>query len=189
MEKEKLCCFVDETGQDTKGRFFLVAVVLLGQSVRDDIEQLLESVERKVRKQHLKWKKTPIDVKKAYLREIVRLDGLKQSLFYVTHTDTLQYTYLTSLAVASSVQKRVTGEYFVSIVIDGLKDKEREKMRKTFKGLDIKYKGIRGMKDEQSVFLRLADALAGFVRDYLEGDLYTKDFFLELVGKGFLEEI
>ena len=31
------------------------------------------------------------------------------------------------------------------------------------------------MKDESNSLIRLADALAGFVRDFVEGQLYLKD--------------
>lgn len=36
------------------------------------------------------------------------------------------------------------------------------------------------MRDEQSVFLRLADCFAGFIRDYIEKQSYAQEFFKKL---------
>lgn len=66
--------------------------------------------------------------------------------------------------------------YTVTVIIDGLNYKERDVVRKELKKLKIKYRKIRGMKDEQNIFLRLSDAMAGFLREVYEGEQYTKQF-------------
>ena len=63
------------------------------------------------------------------------------------------------------------------VIVDGLTKKNAENIRKELKRLKIKYKNIRGMKDEQTVFIRLADYIAGFIRDYVKDRSYTKEFF------------
>lgn len=190
MEKIKLCSYVDETGQDTEGRFFLVCVVLLEQSERDSLEAVLESIERKTGKGKTKWKYTNIKIKRSFLQEIVAIKELRKSLFYSVYCDTIKYNYVTSLTVVKSVKVVTADEdYFVSVIIDGLTKKDTEKVRIILKDMKIKYKNIRGMKDEQNVFLRLADALAGFIRDYLEGDKYAQVFFDDFVKSGLLQEV
>lgn len=47
---KKLYCFVDETGQDTKGKFFLVSVVLKGEEGLNDLEQKLLKIESSSRR-------------------------------------------------------------------------------------------------------------------------------------------
>lgn len=64
----------------------------------------------------------------------------------------------------------------VTVIIDGLNNKEREVVRIELKKLKIKYNKIRGMKDEQSTFLRLSDAMAGFLREVFEKEEYTLKF-------------
>jgi hypothetical protein len=189
MDKVKLCSFVDETGQDTKGKFFLVSVVLLEQSMRDQLETVIEEIEIKTGKHKTKWGNTLINVKKDFLREIGKIAGLKQTLFYSVYHDTKKYNYLTSITIAKVVQALTKEDSFVLIVVDGLNKKEMEKMRSDMKNLGIKYRHIRGMRDEQNVYLRLADSLAGFVRDYLEGDKYAQVFFDQFVKRGFLQEV
>lgn len=64
--------------------------------------------------------------------------------------------------------------YTVTIIIDGLNDREMEAVRKELKKLKITYKKIRGMKDEQDAILRLADSIVGFLRDSTENQSYAK---------------
>lgn len=54
MEKIKLCCDVGETGQDTKGEFFLVYTVVLEQLVRDHLESIIGDREIKTGKYKVK---------------------------------------------------------------------------------------------------------------------------------------
>ena len=70
------------------------------------------------------------------------------------------------------MNKERTENYTGTVIIDGLIDKERGIVRDELKRLKIKYRKIRGMKDEQSVFLRLADAMAGFLCEVTEGKEY-----------------
>ena len=114
---------------------------------------------------------------------------MKQTLFYSVYHDTKKYNYLTSTTIAKAVQAVTKEDCFVLIVVDGMNKKEMEKMRIDMKNLGIRYRHIRGMKDEQNVYLRLADSIAGFVRDYLEGDKYTPVFFENFVKRGFLQEV
>jgi hypothetical protein len=54
--------------------------------------------------------------------------------------------------------------------------------------LRIRVRKVRGMKDESSPLLRVADAICGFIRDYMEGQEYTKEFQWAF-EKGVLQEI
>jgi len=189
MEKTKLCCYVDETGQDTYGKFFLVLVVLLDQSEREELESKIEEIERKTEKYRKKWKSTATSIKSQFVQEIVKLRELKDALFYSVYRDTKEYNHLTALTISKVLEEIGKEDYWVLIVVDGLSKKDMEKMRIDMKSLGVKYRSIRGMKDEQSAFLRLADAMAGFVRDYLEGENYTQSFFEMLERRGMIREV
>ncbi len=188
ITKTKLYCFVDESGQDTKGELFLVAVILHDTKDFSELENKLESMEGKTGKNKLKWKKTSKDIKRRYLEELINIKELKGSIFYSTYNWTKEYSKLTSLTIAKAILAKNYTDYEVSIVIDGLNDKERDIVRSELKGLKIKYRKIRGMKDEQSVFLRLADTMAGFLRDATEKQAYTKTFMKNLLEKNIVKE-
>lgn len=50
----KLYCYVDESGQDTEGRLFIVGGVITTQE-RDELTALCEQIERNVGKRN-KWR-------------------------------------------------------------------------------------------------------------------------------------
>lgn len=176
MMVTKLYCYVDETGQDTKGELFLVAVVLKEITGLEALEKKLEEIEIRTGKKQSKWKKTNRDIKKKYLEELIQIKELKNAVFYATYQASKEYSKLTSFTIAKAVLAKETTNYTVTVIIDGLNDRERDVVREELKKLKIKYRKIRGMKDEQSVFLRLADAMAGFLREATEGKEYTKTF-------------
>ncbi len=80
--KTKLYCFADETGQDTKGQLFLVAIVLHEADGIGTIEAKLSALEKESGKNKLKWKKTSNQVKIRYLEELVDIPDLKNSIYY-----------------------------------------------------------------------------------------------------------
>jgi len=186
---EKLDCFVDETGQDTKGKFFLVAIVLKERKNLRFLEKQLENIEIKTSKRFSKWGKTHYKNKKNYLLQVADIKALTNSVFYSVYQNTKKYTPLISFSIAKAVFAKKENNYQVKIVIDGLNKKEVEKVRKDLKKLRVRYRKIRGMKDEQSSFLRLADAIAGFVRDFFEKQVYTKSIMRKLKKNGVLIEI
>lgn len=104
----------------------------------------------------------------------MNLKLLKNSIYYSIYKDTKAYIPLISLTIAKTVLSKNITNYSVNILIDGLKDKEMEKVRKELKKLKIIYNRIRGLKDEQDIILRLADSIAGFLRDCAEKQKYTK---------------
>lgn len=185
---KKLYCYVDETGQDTKGKFFLVALVLKDNESLLDLEKKLIGIENRSGKKLLKWKEINKKVKEVYLRELLQVKELKDSIFYSIYEETKEYFKLTSLTIAESVLSKEIEDYTVTIIIDGLNDKEMEIVRSELKKLRIRYRKIRGMKDEQSVFLRLSDAMAGFLREVYEGEKPSKQFIALFEKSGMISE-
>ena len=180
MAGTKLYCYVDETGQDGLHKFFLVSVVITDKTRKDTLEKQLEELEKETGKNKLKWTKTKTSIRKKFIEDICKINDLKNSIFYSIYPNGQAYTHLTSLSVAKAVLAKKESGYSVTVIIDGLTKKDTEKVRRDLKQLQVKYDNIRGMKDEQSVFLRLADCFAGFTRDYIENQAYAKGLFLRL---------
>ena len=186
---QKLYCYVDETGQDTKGELFLVAVVLKHAADIAKFRQILEDIEDKSGKHKRKWTKTPNFIKLKYLRMILEQNKLRNSIFYSVYHQTKEYTSLVSLTIAKSVLSQKLDDYSATIIIDGLNDSEVDQTRRELKNLNIHYSKIRGMRDEQDALLRLADCMAGFIRDYAEKEAYTVSLFEEFSHAKIVREI
>ncbi len=181
---KKIYCFVDETGQDTLGKFFLVSVVLQENENLEKFEKSLLEIETITGKKKLKWKLTNNDTKIKYLEAVFSLSLIAKSLFYSVYDEGVKYSELTAYSLAKAILNRYKREEIIAtVIIDGLNDKEREIVQKGLKSLDIHYNKVRGMKDEQSVFLRLADAVAGFMRDFFQKEKYAVEIMKEIKGK------
>lgn len=171
----KLYCFVDETGQDTKGAFFLVSVVLKERKNLEVLEKKLLAIESSDKKPFSNWKKLSFEKRTALLKKLANIKELHGSIYYSVYQTSTIYIPLTALTIAKAILNKQTDgqDYIVTVVIDGLNDKEREAVSHELKKLKIHYRKIRGMKDEQNIFLRLAHFFAGFLRDYKEKQKYA----------------
>jgi len=177
----KLYCYVDETGQDTKGRLFIVVAVVVAAE-RDKLNQYLEEAERTSGIGKRKWvrAKSVTTSRDQYLESISTAD-LQHKIFYGRYTNpgTGAYEYLTVLAIAQAVtmyreKHQVSSDYKVSITLDGLKGSEGQRVGRELRELGVKSRKIRGARDESEPFSRLADRIAGLVRDAEEsGQSYT----------------
>jgi hypothetical protein len=79
--------------------------------------------------------------------------------------------------------------YHATVLIDGLRREERPRIGLGLRQLRVAAKKIRGLRDESDEFIRLADATAGFVRDYLEGQLYVGQLYQAGVRNGVIQEV
>ena len=175
----KFYCYIDETGQDTEGRFFLVAVVIAEKEQRDNLERQLEKIEQSSRKGKVRWKKTSLQGRLAYLTGVLSVDSLRENLFYACYQDRKDYGHLTTLTIAQAVLYKVKEkeDYQVIVYVHKANKEERKRISAGLGRENIKKKRVRGMREGSSALIRLADALAGFLRDYEEGQTYTRDLF------------
>lgn len=74
---------------------------------------------------------------------------------------------MTSYATAKAIIKKAgEREYRVVVYVDGLSKTDVSYFGQELKALNIKHRKVRGVRrDENNVFIRLADALCGLVRD------------------------
>ncbi len=173
---DKLYCYVDETGQDTEGRLFVVVAVIVANE-RDKLNRYLEAAEHDSGIGKRKWvrAKSVTTSRDQYL-ESVSTGDLKDRIYYSYYTDsgTGAFEYLTVLAIAKAVNtyreiRRIGNNYKVSITIDGLKGSEGQRIGRELRELGIKSRKRRGARDESEPIVRLADRIAGLVRDAESG--------------------
>jgi hypothetical protein len=171
--KEKLYCYVDESGQDTKGDLFLVALVITGKE-RDELLKEAERIEEQSGKKLSKCRKTETSRKLTYLRSILSSQLFSGKLFFARYTKTKgAYLDLMALSTARAILDRAAEKYSATVIVDGLRQKEAWRFGHILRSLRVSVKKVRGVKDESNALIRLADALAGFVRDYLEQRAYA----------------
>lgn len=185
---QKLYCYVDESGQDTEGKLFLVSVVIQ-EKEREELRKDLERIERESKKGIRKWFRTNKERRMSYIERVIKGGLFKHSIFYSKYEQTQAYTDLTILTTAKAILQKVKMNYSATILVDGLGRKERQRFAAGLRRLRIKVRKVRGIRDQSDAFIRLADAIAGFVRDYLEGDKATKKLYEDAIERGIVKPI
>jgi len=189
MDKLKLYCYADETGPDTKGKMFLVSVVALEGELREAAEASLEKIETRTKKYNRKWGGTKHDIRIDYLRDILQVKQLSGSIFYATYRGQTNYIPLIAQTIIKVILLKAYGNYQATIIIDGINEAEQKRVSRLLKESHIRYNKVRGPKDESTALLRLADAMAGFLRDYHEGKDYTDKLYRTFQRQEFIFEV
>lgn len=163
-QKQKLYCYVDETGQDTRGKLFLVVVVIVGKQ-RDDLRRELAEIERASGKHEKKWTRSTLRQREAYIRCILTRPSFAGTLYCSAYQDTCAYVDLTILSTAKAINTHARCPYTASVFVDGLPRTEQHRFGSGLRKLGVATRKVRGLNDQSDGFIRLADAVAGFVRE------------------------
>jgi hypothetical protein len=163
----KAFCYVDESGQDTKGVLFIVAIVTSGQE-KEHLRQVCEEIEQASLKGQRKWTKTAYDRRLAYIRQALERPIFAGKLSFAVYRDTQDYATLTVKAIAAALSTKGAAEHDVTVLIDGLPRSQEQVVGLQLRRHGVNAKKVRGLKDENDALIRLADAMCGLVRDALE---------------------
>jgi len=185
---QKLYCYVDESGQDTKGKIFLVSVVVTGKE-RDELRKKLNKIEKSSGKKAKKWTKTKRKQRENYIKQIIGNNSFIGRIYYSCYKDTKSYLDLTILSTAKAVYDRTKGDFETTVFVDGLKKTEYFRFGAGLRKLKIIVRKVRGIKDESDEFIRLADAIAGFVRDSLENDKIMQELCKKAEEKEIIKKV
>ena len=186
---KKLYCYVDETGQDTKGRFFLVAIVITGEE-REELIKELEKIEAESLKGINKWKKTSPQRRITYVERILESHLFVNKISYAAFSSGQDYQEMTIVATSKAIISAAPlNNYEASVYIDALGGEERMKVATGLRQRHIKIKKVRGISDQSNAIIRLADAVAGFVRDCLEGDKELRNIYEKALEQGLIKKL
>lgn len=81
------------------------------------------------------------------------------------------------------------GLYQATVIIDGLERTERHRVAAGLRKRHISVHKVRGTRDQADEFIRLADAVAGWVRDSLEGNEDMRALLTQAVQEGMVQEV
>lgn len=169
MNEQKLYCYVDETGQDTSGEFFLVSVIIVGNE-RDELRATLDAIEKRSGKGIKKWTKATRKQRFAYMQEIVNDKRFAHHISFSHYTQSRSYVDMTILSTAKAILAIAHDAYETIVYVDGMHRKEQRAFAAGLRKLRVRVRLVRGLTDQADEFIRLADAVAGFLRDSMEGD-------------------
>ena len=88
--REKLYCYVDETGQDAAASAFVV-VAVVSAGIQDALRQKLEQIERQAGTGHRKWHKSRSERRLRYLSLMLETQLLGGQIFFGTYRKPTPY--------------------------------------------------------------------------------------------------
>lgn len=165
---KKFYCYVDETGQDTRGSLFIVSVVVAA-SERDEMRRVCETIERETGKNRVKWSDAAHSRRLAFIQRVFSEPVFQGRLNFAAYYDSRDYVSLTVDAISRSLRVSTGTECEATVMIDALPRSSERAVGLRLRRQGIRAKKVRGVKDESDALIRLADALCGFVRSAKEG--------------------
>ena len=158
---ERFDLYVDESGQDTRGQLFVVAVVAVENS--DKARQHCESLEKSSGKRKVKWRSAQKEKRLTYLRDIISdASSVGMTLFYSNFRRTTDYDSATIDGVAKVIRRLRARSSSVYVYVDGLSKTKCNIYKNRLRQLNCPVKKVTGVgNDKNESLIRLADALAG----------------------------
>jgi len=158
-----LYAYVDESGQQTAGKFFVVGVVLTGDP--REVIGPLEAIEESSKKSNLKWRKTDWRHRRVYIEQVGKLNLLKGSIFRQIYREGKNYRELTADAVAVAARTK-RGYSKLTVRVDALRRNEINTFKRYLKpSVKVKLVVLGVRRDESNALIRLADAVCGLGSD------------------------
>lgn len=150
---------------------FVVSIILT-EKARDEFRSQLELLENNSGKGKLKWSRAKTELKLSYLNLILTGFKGKKNLLFSVYRETKDYDLASIITISKAVHFDVPkGKYKMLIYIDALSKTKRLKYGSELRKLGIHASKVRGVsKEENNPMIRLADSIAGWVRDVLEGE-------------------
>jgi len=126
----------------------------------------------------------------AYIRGILNIPVLKGKLNYAVYRHTTDFLPSTILTTARAITTHVEGDYKAVIFVDGLRKSQTQWFGKELRHLRIRTEKVRGVRKEESdALMRLADAIAGFVRAALSGQEEMGKLLEKAEAEGYIREL
>lgn len=135
----------------------------------------METIELRSWKGKKKWTHVRKEQKTAYIEAIIQHTAFRHTFFSRRYVDTIYYEQHVIETIADGVHSRIGRRTHckIDVRIDGLGKTERFRIAHELRRKGVRVDTMRGPKDENDPFIRLADALAGLVRDAWEGEEYA----------------
>ena len=181
---QKLYCYVDESGQDTNGEFFIVAIVVVGGD-HERLRQRCIDIETQARKGVRKWAKSNRERRLVCIQSVLGDAELRGRLYFAFYRFTQDYLAATVQTISLALHHVTVGEeYKATVLIDGLSRADKRKVGLLLRRSGMSVQKVRGIDDESEPLIRLADAICGFARSAFEGDAAMHALFVDAVDRG-----
>ena len=185
---KKLYCFVDETGQDSGSKVFIVVAVIVTSNI-EAVRQWLEELEKSTKIGVIKWHKSNYKFRIEFLEEFLRQDNDNLHIYFLRVKKPVFYWLPTIEVLEKSIPNHGNAETQVIICIDGLDRFSAKKYTNALRSKHLKIKLAKGPRDESEPLIRLADRWAGCIRMALSANEDCQALVNRAEKQGLLREV
>ncbi|MBU4332474.1 DUF3800 domain-containing protein [Patescibacteria group bacterium] len=185
---QKLYCYVDESGQDTKSEIFVVVAVVSSKYQYQIRKQLLE-VEELAKTHQLKWHKLRNDRRMKYLALILDRKIGSRDVYIGRYQKPIPFFFPMLDLVERAITQAAKGEYTARIYVDGINKKVAKSLTNALRSRGISLRLVKSRRDESEPLIRLADMWAGCIRSAFLNDKDSKSTFRQARERGYLQEV
>jgi Protein of unknown function (DUF3800) len=121
--KQKLSCFVDETGQDDRSKYFIVvAVVCAGDC--NELEKTILDIEEQTKVGYKKWHKLRSPERDVFMDQVLNAQAGAGAVFYGKYPKPLPFFLPMLETLIKSITAAAAPDYQAVIYVDGIDKKK-----------------------------------------------------------------
>jgi hypothetical protein len=184
--KQKIYCYVDETGQDIGSMFFIV-VAVINDKQQEPLRKQLKQFEIKAKTGKRKFSHAQFKRIKEYLKLTQQLKPIK--IYFICFRKPVIYFIPMLRLLEKAILKQAAKNYDTIVYVDGIDKKKSRELTNTLRELGIKLRPVRSARDQSEPFIRLADRWAGCIRKAFEKHKQEKEIFDQAIKNKHLQEI
>ncbi|TAN34007.1 DUF3800 domain-containing protein [Patescibacteria group bacterium] len=184
---EKLYCYVDESGQDTKSEIFVVVAVVSAEE-QGVLKEQLNNIEKEVKTNKLKWHKTRRDRRIAYLKLVLAREVAAGDVYIARYRKPIPYFFPVIKLLEKAIKEVAISPYQARVYIDGIDKKKARELTNALRASGVSLRAIKGRRDESEPAIRLADMWAGCARSALLGRADAKEIMARAKKENYLRE-
>ncbi len=169
---QKLYCYVDESGQDSGSKFFVV-VAVVSDADRELLRKQLTDIEQDAGTYALKWHKTTHQRRIEYLTRILNRNIAKGCIYTACYHKPIPYFFPMLELIKKSITAAAREPYRTRIYVDGIDRQKAKEVTNALRAMGISLHFVKSVRDESEPIIRLADMWAGCIRGALldNGDM------------------
>lgn len=188
MQKQKLHCYVDETGQDVGSNFFIV-VAVVSDSDQEKLRDNLLQLETAAGTHGLKWHKSRFDRRINYLRMVLERKMAQGDVFFGIYQKPLPYFFPLLEILKKAIKRKTKERYRATVYVDGVDRKKAAELTNALRLQDIQLNLVKSRRDESEPIIRLADMWAGCIRAAIQRQGDERTLLEKALRTGHLQAI
>ena len=183
--RQKLYCYVDETGQDATSTVFVVVAVVTAKE-QEELRRALTEIEHAAGTGHRKWHKSRSARRLRYLRLVLERGIGRGEVFFGFYPKPLPYFFPILEILEHAIKAEAIAPYTARVFVDGIDRKKAAELTNALRLRGVSLDMVRSRRDESEPLIRLADMWAGCVRAALLEEDEEKALLQRALGNGYI---